>query len=63
METIIAWFDAYRIDHKVSYNNGIPAFVSPLGKLEVTKTGAHWRVNGKIVSRKFIAALKRYYGA
>jgi len=63
MEQIIAWFDAYRIDHKVSYANGVPAFVSPIGKLSVAKTGNHWRVNGKIVSRKFITALKRYYGA
>lgn len=62
MEQVIAWFDAYRIDHKVSYVDGVPAFVSPLGKLSVSVNGNHCHVNGRPVSRKFVKALKAYYG-
>lgn len=62
MDEVIAWFDAYRINHKVEYVNGKPARVIPLGKLTAHKTGKHWFVNGKVVSRKFIKALQGYYG-
>lgn len=61
MEQIIAWFDAYRIDHKVSYVGGVPALVSPIGNLNVSIKGNHCRVNGRPVSRKFVKALKAYY--
>jgi len=63
MNEVIAWFDAYRIDHKVEYVDGKPARVIPLDKLNAHKTGHQWFVNGRIVSRKFIKVLQGYYGA
>ena len=62
MEKIIAWFEAYQIDHKVSYANGVPASVSPLGNLKVSKVGNYWAVNGRRVSRKFGQDLAAYFG-
>lgn len=62
MQEVINWFDAYRIDHKVEWVNNQPARVIPLDKLTAHKTGRHWFVNGRIVSRKFIKALQTYYG-
>lgn len=62
MENVINWFDAYRIGHKVEYVNGKPARVIPLVKLNAHKAGYNWFVNGRVVSRKFIAALQAYYG-
>lgn len=59
MAQVINWFDHYRIDHKVDHLNGV---VVPLDKLTAEKRGSFWYVNGKRVSRKFIAALKHYYG-
>lgn len=61
MNEIIAWFDAYRIDHKVQYANGVAVSVAPIGKLSVHKAGSNWFVNGRVVSRKFVKALQRYF--
>lgn len=62
MQEVINWFDAYHIDHKVEWVDNKPAHVVPLVKLTARKTGKHWFVNGRIVSRKFIKALQSYYG-
>lgn len=61
MNEIIAWFDAYRIDHKVQYANGVAVSVMPIGNLSVHKSGKHWFVNGRVVSRKFVKALRGYF--
>lgn len=61
MHDVIDWFNAYKIDHKVEYTNGKPARVIPLGDLRIHKAGHNWFANGKVVSRKFVAALKKYY--
>lgn len=61
MTDLTHWFDLYRIDHKVEYVGGVPARIIPLDKLSASKRGNFWYVNGKRVSRKFVAALQRYY--
>lgn len=58
---MIEWFDAYQIDHRVSYSDNRPVAVSPIGKLSVSKVGNFWSVNGRRVSRKFGTALANYF--
>jgi len=60
MTELTNWFDLYRIDHKVEYVGGLYRII-PLDKLVASKRGSFWYVNGKRVSRKFVAALQRYY--
>ena len=56
------WFDLYQIAHKIEYANGTPARITPMDKLVAERKGNnHWYINGKLVSRKFVAALQRYY--
>lgn len=59
---LIEWFDVYKIDHRVSYEDNRPVAVSPIGKLSVSKVGNYWSVNGRRVSRKFGTALAIYFG-
>ena len=58
---LIEWFDLYKIDHRVSYEDNRPVAVSPIGKLSVSKVGNYWSVNGRRVSRKFGTALATYF--
>ena len=61
MENVIGWFEAYRIDHKISWANNTPVRVDPIGKLSLHKNGKNWFCNGRVVSRKFVCALQAYY--
>ena len=61
MQNIINWFDVYKIDHKVSYVDGVASRVDPIHKLDVKKAGNCWRVNGRPVRAAFVKALVGYY--